>query len=405
MKILYLTTSFPRKGEGDTIYTDLANEFYLSGHELIVCVSDQKIEQKMIVLKDRGFIEYRIRVPKYYNVGILKKGLSLLQQPHCMKKEIKKIKGLNNIDLILYESPPISNASIVKMIKRKFGGISYLMLKDIFPQNAIDLGIITTKNPMYHYFKKKEKQLYNVSDLIGCMSNKNIRYLCSNYNINPLKVKYFPNTKKISELSIKTTDIHEVRKTYNIPIESTVFIFGGNMGKPQYMEIHKRIILYFMNRLDIFFIYIGRGTERYIVKDLVQEMSIRNVLILDEVPRIEYEKLLVSADIGMITLDPRFTIPNFPSRILSYMEFSKPVFAATDGVTDIQDLLMKAKNGYWVNSTDSQDVINMVKDIIISKNRLSELGANGRRYLEENLTVFQSVKLIEKHLNEVLEHV
>ena len=119
MNILYLTTSFPRKKDGDTIYTDLAEELKKRGHKVTICVADQNLANPLEYLVDRDLIQYRIKVPKYYNVNLFMKGISIFLQPFYVKKGLKKTIDLNNYGLILYEAPPVSNVTIVKWLKKK----------------------------------------------------------------------------------------------------------------------------------------------------------------------------------------------------------------------------------------------------------------------------------------------
>jgi glycosyltransferase involved in cell wall biosynthesis len=323
------------------------------------------------------------------------KGIGILLQPLYIKNKLNKIKDLNDFDIILYESPPISNMSIVKWLKKKTKAKTYLMLKDIFPQNAIDLKIIKNKTIIHRYFRKKEKKLYDVSDIIGCMSASNMKYLLSHNNLNSDKVKYFPNTKAINSYSANY-DFKLTREKYGIPLNSTVFIFGGNMGKPQYMELHQKAIVHFNNNNKIFFIFVGRGTERYIIEETIKNNSINNVLLLSEIHRDEYEKLVLASDVGLVTLNPLFTIPNFPSRILSYMEYSKPILAATDLNTDIGKIITEGKFGYWCESSDAKDFNNLLKlmcDFDLNK----KMGSNALEYMNQNFNVKNTFITIAKH--------
>lgn len=399
MNILYLTTSFPRKKDGDTIYTDLAEELKKKGHKVTICVADQNLTIPFEYLVERDLIQYRIKVPKYYNVNLFMKGISILLQPFYIKKGLKKIKDLNSYGVILYEAPPISNMSIVKWLKKKTQAKSYLMLKDIFPQNAIDLKIIKRNSLIHCYFRNKEKKLYEVSDIIGCMSASNMEYLLGHNTINSNKVKYFPNTKAINKYNAND-DFVSIRNKYGIPLNSTVFIFGGNMGKPQYMDLHKKAIIHYKNSNEIFFIFVGRGTDRYIIEETINDYLIENTLLLSEIHRDEYEKLVLASDVGLITLNPLFTIPNYPSRILSYMEYAKPVLAATDSITDIKKLIIESKSGFWVNSNDFNGYIDIIGEIIESRN-LIDLGRNAREYFLDNFTVDKSVIYLETHIGEV----
>ncbi|MBM7706087.1 glycosyltransferase involved in cell wall biosynthesis [Chryseomicrobium aureum] len=393
MKILYIATSFPEPSKGATIYTDLAEALHEAGHEITVAVSEQsknKINTELGM--ERGFSVLRIVTGNYYDVNFLEKGITSLKIPILMKKYIRKYLKDQKFDFILFESPPTTNVDLIDWVKKEFKCPAYLMLKDIFPQNAVDLGIFTKRNPIYHYFLFKEKKLYDVADKIGVMSEANKKYLLQHNHINEMKIELFPNTKKL----IKTIPTHnnEMRNRLNIPNNVTLFLFGGNMGKPQNINLLSRAIIQFQNDSEVFFLFVGRGTERKHIEETISKYNITNAHVLDNLPRNEYDKITVESDVGLIMLDPNFTIPNYPSRILSYMEFGKPVLAATDEVTDIGKLIIDGNFGKWVNGNDEKafyEAINELKSIDLR----NKMATNSRKVVEEQFNLNKSVKILE----------
>lgn len=398
MRVLYIATSFPEPNKGATIYTDLAEALHEAGHEITVAVSEQASNLSQTqVKKERGFDVLRIVTGNYYDVGLIEKGITTLKIPILMKKGISKYLSNRKFDFILYEAPPVTNSSLVAWAKEKFDCPSYLMLKDIFPQNAVDIGIMKKNSIIFHFFKCKEKDLYESADIIGCMSEANKRYIIKhNPWINENKIELFPNTKKITdEINPGTL---KMRKKYFIPEDSCVFLFGGNMGKPQYVDLLCEAIIDCKNDKGIYFLFIGRGTDRYKLEQTIRENDIRNAMVIENLPRDEYGQIIKECDVGLIILDPRFTIPNFPSRILSYMEYAKPVLAATDISTDLKDLIVKSKCGEWVWSGDENEFVEAIRRM--SKNPLlKQMGYNGRNYLEINFSLKSSVSILEKHFN------
>ncbi len=398
MRILYITTCFPKPDNGATIYTDLAESLHATGHEITVAVSEQpKNKQQTELKKERGFDVLRIITGNYHDVGYIEKGITTLKIPVLMRKGILKYLGNLKFDLILFESPPVTNADLISWAKKQFNCPAYLMLKDIFPQNAIDIGIIKDNSILSKYFISKEKELYQTADYIGCMSTANIQYLIDhNPWLEPGKLELFPNTKKI------TTDIHPkefpIRKKHGIPESSSVFLFGGNMGKPQYIDLLCELIQKCKDEKDIYFMFVGRGTDRNKLENTIKDYKIENAVVIENLPRDQYEQITKECNIGLVVLDPRFTIPNYPSRILSYMEFEKPILAATDNVSDIKELIEKAQCGEWVWSGNSDDFIKKVKEMSKS-NMLSVMGENGRKYIEEYFNVSNFVAALERKFN------
>ena len=173
-------------------------------------------------------------------------------------------------------------------------------------------------------------------------------------------------------------------------------IFGGNLGKPQAIDFLLDSISTLKDNPDVMFTFIGSGTEEERIRSYIEKNSPPNLKHFKELPRREYEEILKSADIGLISLSHLFTIPNFPSRILSYMQMSKPVFAVTDRNTDIGELITeKAHCGYWCPSDDKTAFRDTVLRIVSERESLPEMGRRGREYLKEHFSVERSVEILE----------
>jgi putative glycosyltransferase len=387
MNILYLSAVPFKINKNPSIYTDLIQELTNFGDKITVLSIDsglkpfqiKKVSQKNINLMYIG--SFRL-----YNVNLFKKGLSILSLPFFMKRAIKKI-DISKFDIILYETPPITWAGIIKEIKKKNKIKSFLMLKDIFPQNAVDIGLMKKSSFIFKYFKRKEKLLYEVSDYIGCMSKGNIEYIIKNNSKIPKeKLYYFPNTKK--DTGSRNIDFQK---------EKLQFVYGGNMGLPQGVLNIAPAISYFKNDREIEFIFIGKGTEWNKINEYFKEQ--KNVQVLESLPREEYEKLLSSCDAGFIFLDSRFTIPNYPSRTLAYLEKGIPIIAATDKNTDIKDLIFDNKVGLWSCSDDINSLIENIKIMKENREIRRKFSKNARELFLKEFQVEKSVELLHKYIN------
>ena len=387
MNILYLSAIPFKIEKNPSIYTDLIQELTIFGDKVTVASIDSSLKPfqiKRTVEKNIDLIY--IGSFQLYNVNILKKGLAIITLPFFMKRAIKKL-DISKFDLILYETPPITWAGIVNQIKKKNKIKSFLMLKDIFPQNAVDIGLMKKDSLIFNYFKRKEELLYEVSDYIGCMSKGNIEYIIKNNSKIPKeKLYYFPNTKK--DTGNGNIDF-EKRKLQ--------FVYGGNMGLPQGVLNIAPAISYFKNEEDIEFIFVGRGTEWNKINEYFKEQ--KNVKVLKSLPREEYEKLLSSCDAGFIFLDSRFTIPNYPSRTLAYLEKGIPIIAATDKNTDIKDLILDNGVGLWSCSDDINSLIENIRIMKENREIRRKFSKNARELFLKEFQVEKSVDLLHKYIN------
>lgn len=394
MNILYITTVFPRPEDGATIYTDLARELSRRGHKLTVVVADgKKTCAKAQSAEERGLEVLRVRTENLYNVGFFKKGIATLLLSRRLKLGLVRCLKTKTFDLVLYETPPLSVYKAVRYAKQKFHASSFLMLKDIFPQNGADLGLYRKNSFIYRYFRKQETALYRVSDKIGCMSAANVAYIKEHNPPFAEKTVLFPNTKAVSERPALSKA--SVRERYHLPKDSVIFIFGGNIGIPQSPDNIIACAKKICKMNNAFFLAVGRGTHTDYVKRALSGTA--NFKILDELARCQYEELLSACDIGLIFLDDRFTVPNYPSRILSYMNFSLAVLACTDSVCDINRLIADSDCGYWCSASDRTAFERYAEKLCKNSEQRMKMGQNGYLYFKEHLNVGVSADLLEAY--------
>lgn len=397
MNVLFLTLGYPKVGEHN-IYSDLMNEFVINEHKVYIACSNQKSSGQPTDVKDEdGKQVLRIRTGNLVgNASLIQKGLAMISLEDTFIKAIRTYFYGIKFDLIIYSTPPITFGKAVEYFKKRDNAKTYLLLKDIFPQNAVDIGMIKNKGLIYKFFRLKEKKLYTISDYIGCMSQANVDFvLRHNHNLNPKIVEICPNS--ILPLDVYKTNKQAIKEKYNIPDKSTIFIYGGNLGKPQGIDFVLECLESNMNLNDRFFIICGTGTEYNKLEAFYKEKSPNNILLINGLAKDEYELLLNSCDVGLIFLDHRFTIPNFPSRLLSYMEYAMPVVACTDVSSDIGKIIYDGRFGWWCESNDARAFKNIIDSICLSRDRLSVFGNYSRKYLEKNFTVKNSYEIIMKH--------
>ncbi|MCR5564294.1 MAG: glycosyltransferase, partial [Gammaproteobacteria bacterium] len=208
MNILFLTIARFDGIDAHSIYTDLLRCFRNNGHSIFVIAPlHNSINKTDTVVKDTS--TKVVYVPVGDATGsnkMLKKGLDqLLVEPKYMKA-IKKHFNSIKFDLVLYSTPPITFSRVIEYVKKRDNAKTYLLLKDIFPQNAIDIGILSKKGLkgiIYKYFRNKEKALYRISDRIGCMSQANVDYVLKhNPKVSAKKVEVCPNSIEVIDKSV-----------------------------------------------------------------------------------------------------------------------------------------------------------------------------------------------------------
>ncbi|WP_188049999.1 glycosyltransferase family 4 protein [Flavobacterium sp. GP15] len=400
MKVLFLTmvkiNSFKDRG----IYTDLLRKFYEEGHEVFaVCPIERREKKKTSIRKEKEGTILNVKTFNLQKTNIVEKGLGTLAIEYQFLSAIKKHFFKEKFDLVIYSTPPITFSKVINFIKKRDDAYSYLLLKDIFPQNAVDMKMLKENGILHKMFLDKEQTLYAISDTIGCMSDANKNYILKhNPSINSSKVEINPNSVQPRDFNQNEVEKKTVRLKYNLPNDKKIFVYGGNLGKPQGIDFLLETILSATDK-NAFFLIVGSGTEYDRIEKWFTEIKPGNALLLAGLPKRDYDLLLNACDVGLIFLHKDFTIPNFPSRLLSYLEMKMPIIAATDEITDIGWVIEENKCGYKVISGDVKSMQNVIGDILSDETNFNQMKDNAWNLLQKEYRVERSYNLIKEKVN------
>jgi glycosyltransferase involved in cell wall biosynthesis len=401
MNILFLTLLDFETIQINNIYTDLMREFEKNNHKIyIVSPTEKRKNQKTYLIDNKNCKILKLQIGNIQKTNIFEKGISTLTLERKFQKGIQDYFSDVKFDLVIYSTPPVTLQKAVTYVKKRDNAKSYLLLKDIFPQNAVDLGLMKKsgfKGLLYKYFRFKEKALYQDSDYIGCMSQANVDFvLKNNPELITKVVEVCPNSIEPLKMEEDVSKETEIKQKYKIPHDKTVFIYGGNLGKPQGIDFLIECLKANKNNEQVYFVIAGSGTEFNKLNEFFDSEQLKNAQLFAQLPKEDYEILADSCDVGLIFLDKRFTIPNFPSRLLSYMQASMPVLAATDVNTDIGQVIEEGKFGLWCESSSVEQFNSKLQQLCNIALR-KEMGINARGYLEDNYTSKNSYEIIMSH--------
>ena len=418
MNIIFITLSNINSIKERGIYADLMRKFRDEGHQVhIISPIERRFGKDTHVIDTDGVKILKVKTLNIQKTNVVEKGIGTLLIERQYQSAIKKHLGNVKFDLILYSTPPITFTNVVRFLKKRNPlAISYLLLKDIFPQNAVDIGMFGEKSVFNWYFRRKEVALYKNSDFIGCMSPANVEFLLKhNPEVKADRVEVAPNSieapyppkgenfEKESEddkVLRENNERYYIRKKYNLPLDKPIFIYGGNLGKPQGIDYLVKCLDANKNRKDCYFVVVGTGTEYSRLEAWYRENldvdANLNIKVMKGLPKEDYDMLVRSCDVGLIFLDHRFTIPNYPSRLLSYLENKMPIICATDVNTDIGKIAEENGYGYWCESVKPEDFTALVDKMLASDRKV--MGERGYEFLKNNYLVEHTYNAIMRHL-------
>ncbi len=396
LNILFISLVIIKNLEKRGIYPDLIKYFISQGHHVtILSPVERREKNEGEIIEGEGYTNIRYKTLNNTKTNYVEKLVSTFVIDFLLKRAVEKsVKG--PIDIAVYATPPITLTRTISYIKQRFQVPCYLLLKDIFPDNIADLGLLSKKSIFYKYFRKKEKHLYSLSDYIGCMSPANVDYLLkNNQELNPEVVEVNPNTIMPVEPFKDKKIIAGLKSKYHISDQAKVFFYGGNLGKPQMIDFLIEVMQSNLKNADVHFLIVGTGTEYNKLNKWVTNFKPDNVTLLSFVPKTEYDVLVTVGDVGLVLLDNRFKIPNFPNRILSYMENYMPVLSATDIHTDIGKIAQHNGFGYWCESGDLNAMNELINAFVnMDQITFEQMGKTGNKFLKDNYLIDRTYNAI-----------
>ncbi len=336
MRVAIIADTFPPlRTSGAIQLRDLSVEFARQGHETTLLVADPTIATRFAIGDFHGVTVARLKTPQSKDVNYLRRALAEFVMPFSMIRSFKASPLKNRqFDAIVWYSPTIFLGPIVRWLKKHGTSKSYLILRDIFPQWAADMGVIS-HGPIFRVLDWIANYQYRSADIIGVQTQGNLGFLA---------------TGQISGLNAKLEVLHnwladEPNRGCSIDISKTslsgrcIFVYAGNMGAAQDMDKLVRLAKVLIDRRDIGFLFVGRGSEVERLRAMAHDAGLTNIVFEDEIDPADIPGLYAQCHVGMICLDGRHKTHNIPGKFLSYIRSGLPVLASVNPGNDLVGLI------------------------------------------------------------------
>lgn len=397
MRIAIIADSYPpMRSSAAVMLEDLATEFQSNGHKPVVIVPDSTVDTSIVRSVINGVEVWRVSCPRTKDIGYLRRTLSELYMPFVMLRHLRNSDFFKStLDGVIWYSPSIFHGPLVKALKKANDCKSYLILRDIFPEWAVNLGIMGRGLP-YKFFKLVEAYQYSVADIIGVQTPANLAYFHKLGASGLYQVEVLHNWLSDSESAECTISLEK-----GALAGRKIFVYAGNMGKAQGIEPFVEVISKLDQiRDDIGFVFVGRGSE---VKSLTKEITNRNlsnVLIFDEIKHNEISSLYAQCNFGLVFLDPRHRTHNIPGKFISYMRYGVPVLACINEGNDLFEMIRDKRVGHAYIGADTNMVVSGVLEMADNPDYATEIPSNCRALAKG---LFSSRVAIEQIIGSLLK--
>ena len=403
MKILLVTDSYPPEiRSASHLMKELAQELCDRRHDVTVLTCQPKYnlaDGKSFnnldnVVQEEGVRVIRVHTPAHHKVNFFVRGLSQLVLPYLFWFKAKPLlKG--KIDSVIVYSPPLTLWRVGLFAKNKFKAKFILNVQDIFPQNAIDLGVLT--NPLIiGFFERLEKAAYDNADVVTVHSEGNRDFLLKNGKVSDSKLITLHNWINVTNYEFPEHD-GPFRRKLGLAGKFVIF-FGGVLGPSQGLDMVIEAARQLVAHSEIVFLFVGDGTEKNRLMELASKYGLKNVIFHPFISKEDYERTLREIDVGLVCLSSKNRTPVVPGKILSYMASGVPVLAFLNEQSDGHQIVKDANCGYSAISSDLTELVRLVQKIYEQREHLDELGRNGYHYAVSNFSKESCVNELEKAL-------
>jgi len=391
MRIVLIADTFPPLCTSGAIQLrDLTREFVRQGHSLCVMLPAADQSESWKLEEFDGAQVVRLRAPRTKDIGYMRRTLAELAMPFAMLRNLRKSPlAIERWDSVVWYAPSIFHGPLVRALKKSRACKSYLIIRDIFPEWAVDMGLMGRGGLPYRFFDAVARYQYSVADVIGVQTAGNRRYfdrwlkqpgrqleVLQNWLDKPAKVR--------CSIRVDQTALAGRR----------VFVYAGNMGVAQGMDILLDLAEILHGRTDVGFLFVGRGSDAVRLKVAAQTRKLDNVLFFDEINSDEIPDLYAQCDAGIVALDPRHKSHNIPGKFLTYMQSGLPVLANINLGNDLAQMIRDERVGQVCETNQVADLHRKTDELLKQLDADKSLSARCTALFERQFTVEKAVKQI-----------
>jgi glycosyltransferase involved in cell wall biosynthesis len=379
---------------------ELAQELQRRGHEVTVITTwpeynlDQATTQKIYneLENENGIRVIRVKTLPHHNVNYIIRGLSQLLMPLQFLIKLWRYKIKPQASIVY--SPPLPLALVNSWLRRS-DVRCLLNIQDLFPQNAIDLGILRSKSQI-KFFKALERFAYRTNDIVTVHSEGNRQLLLQQQPEFADKIELLHNWVDVEHHGGEHVTVN-FREKWALT-QKHIAVFAGVMGPSQYLDLILNIAEQMQDRTDLLFLMVGDGKEKERLQRIVTQKGLPNVRFEGFISRDVYPDLLNVCSIGLVCLSPQNNTPVVPGKILGHMAAGLPVAAFLHTTSDAHAMIAEAACGVSANSANIDACVAAMRGLLADESKLNDIGQAGRRYAIEHFSKEVCISHIERML-------
>lgn len=390
LRIALIADTFPPlRTSGAVQLRDLSREFFRQGHDIAVMLPAAHLVEAWQMEEEEGVRVLRLRAPRTKEINNVRRTIGEFLMPFAMLRNLQRSPLINEKwDGVVWYAPSIFHGPLAKALKKASGCKGYLIIRDIFPEWAVDMGLMGRGIP-YRFFDAVARYQYSVADVIGVQTPGNSSYFQAWQQKPGRTLEILQNW-----LGKPACERCSIRINETPLAGRKIFIYAGNMGVAQGMSILLDLAEKLSTRSDVGFLFVGRGSDTQRLKNTAQTRGFTNVLFFDEIHPDEIPDLYSQCSAGIVALDPRHKSHNIPGKFLTYMQSGLPVLANVNAGNDLADIIRGEQVGQVCESNQVDELVKLAEMLLEQINADTTFPMRCRNLFERKFSVQQAVRQI-----------
>jgi glycosyltransferase involved in cell wall biosynthesis len=391
MRIALIADTFPPlRTSGAVQLRDLSREFARQGHALTVLLPSPDQDEPWSLEDFDGVKVLRLKAPRTKDIGYVRRTFGEFTMAFIMLRQFRKSPlASERWDGVVWYAPSIFHGPLASALKKSSGCKGYLIIRDIFPEWAVDMGLMGRGLP-YRFFDAVARYQYSVADVIGVQTPGNRGYFDQWQQKPGRTLEVLQNWLDKSAQARCSIRVNETALAGR-----KVFVYAGNMGIAQGMDILLDLAEKLRHRTDVGFLFVGRGSDASRLRASAEDRELDNVLFYDEIHPDEIPDLYSQCSAGIVALDPRHKSHNIPGKFLTYMQSGLPVLANVNSGNDLAQMIRDEQVGQVCESNHVGELLQLTDKLLtLIDSQADDLKNRCRSLFERDFAVDRTVRQI-----------
>jgi glycosyltransferase involved in cell wall biosynthesis len=331
MRIAIITDAYlPTPTSAAVQIAELARALGELGHHVIILAAAGAQGDAWQMERDDAATIFRLRTPPIKAISYVRRVINEFRMPYAMARAFRRSPGWDtHIDGVVWYSPSIFHTPLVMALSRRWKCRRYLILRDIFPEWAIDLGLIK-RGPVSRILSSIARRQYRVADVIGIQSEGNSRYFPARDLREGQRVEILRNWLRRQSSGPQPACLDDPRLA-----GKRLLVYAGNMSPAHGVDAIIELAVSCSDMSDVAFCLVGEGSESDRLRAEITRRELRNIAIFDAIAPAEVPALLARAALGLVSLDLRHESQNIPGKFVAYLHEGLPVVALVSPDSDL----------------------------------------------------------------------